>query len=182
MNRSPWRQRPWARAYPFLGKWQPPDSPESYRGRRPRRGRGRVTRICEAARGSASGEASCLAGVTASSRSGARLVRHGRTEQSAVVDRGVWVLVVAGPVAREHWAAPLTGPPARGPVCDRSCAILIVDLFRPVISDACHALIVILNTIRSYSCNDSLELGETPRQREQASSSGSNSDLVARQL
>jgi hypothetical protein len=36
---------------------------------------------------------------------------------------------------------------------------------------------VILNTIRSYSCNDSLELGETPRQREQASSSGSNSDL-----
>ena len=66
-------------------------------------------------------------------------------------------MIVAGPVGREHGAAPLTGPPARGPVCDRSCAILIVDLFRLVISDACHALIVILDTIRTYSCNDSLE-------------------------
>jgi hypothetical protein len=75
----------------------------------------------------------------------------------SVVDRSVWVLIVAGPVGREHGAAPLTGPPARGPICDKSCAILSVDLFQPVISDACHALIVIVDTIRSYSCNDSLE-------------------------
>jgi hypothetical protein len=52
-------------------------------------------------------------------------------------------------------------------VCDRSCAILIVDLFWLVISDACHALIVILSTIRSYGCNDSLEWAATSRQRDQ---------------
>jgi hypothetical protein len=95
-----------------------------------------------------------------------------------VVDRGVWVLVVAGPVAREHWAAPLTGPPARGPVCDRSCAILIVDLLWLLISDARHAWIVILDTIKPYSCNGSLECAETSRQEGSTSSSGSNGDLA----
>ena len=84
----------------------------------------------------------------------------------AVVDRSVLVLVVAGPVGREHGAAPLTGPPARGPICDKSCTILIVDLFRLVISDACHALIVIFDTIRSYSCNGSLAWSDPLGKRE----------------
>ena len=96
----------------------------------------------------------------------------------AVVDRSVLVLVVAGPVGREHGAAPLTGPPTRGPIFDRSCAILIVGLFWLVISDACHACIVILDTIKPYSCNGSLEWAETSRQEGSASSSGSNSDLA----
>jgi hypothetical protein len=87
--------------------------------------------------------------------------------RGAVVDRGVLVLVVAGPVAREHGAAPLTGPPARGPGCDRSCAILIVDLFLLLISDACHAWIVILDTIKPYSCNGSQEWAETLGKKDQ---------------
>jgi hypothetical protein len=106
----------------------------------------------------------------------------GGLSRGAVVDRGVWVVVVAGPVAREHWAAPLTGPPARGPVCDRSCAILIVDLLWLVISDACHAWIVILDTVRPYGCNGGLEWAETSRQEGSASSSGSNSDLAVTAL
>jgi hypothetical protein len=88
----------------------------------------------------------------------------GGLSRGAVVDRSVWVLVVAGLVGREHGAAPLTGPPARGPICDKSCAILILDLFWLVISDARHALLVIFITIRSYSCNGSLEWGKTFRQ------------------
>jgi hypothetical protein len=65
-------------------------------------------------------------------------------------------------------------------VCDRSCAILIVGLFWLVISDACHARIVIFNIIRSYGCNGSLEWDETLGERGPPSSSGSNGDLVPR--
>jgi hypothetical protein len=43
----------------------------------------------------------------------------------------------------------------------------ILALFQPVISDACHALIVILDTIRSYGCNDRLEWAASSRQRDQ---------------
>jgi hypothetical protein len=44
----------------------------------------------------------------------------------------------------------------------------ILALFQPVISDACHALIVILGTIRSYGCNDSLEWAASSRHGDQA--------------
>ena len=43
----------------------------------------------------------------------------------------------------------------------------ILALFQPVISDACHALIVMVDTIRSYGCDDHLEWAASSRQRNQ---------------
>lgn len=43
----------------------------------------------------------------------------------------------------------------------------ILALFQPAISDACHALIVLLDTIKSYGCNDRLEWAASSRQGDQ---------------
>ena len=43
----------------------------------------------------------------------------------------------------------------------------ILALFQSVISDVCHALIVIFATIRSYGCNDRLEWAASSRHRDQ---------------
>jgi hypothetical protein len=74
------------------------------------------------------------------------------------------------------WRARLLGTWARAPnwpsgpeglFVPSLASFWILALFQPVISDACHALIVILDTIRSYGCNDRLEWAASSRQRDQ---------------
>jgi hypothetical protein len=55
----------------------------------------------------------------------------------------------------------------------------ILALFQPVISDACHALIVILDTIRYYDCNDRLEWAASSRQTDQPAQAVATATLPA---